>query len=108
MRRNRLKNSRLLPAVSRLIPDMLAAGVWSGELRFPIYKKLLGVAFLDFGNVYPKIHNLDPGQFKYAAGAGLRYRTPIGPVGIDLAFPLNPIDPSSDKWQVHFTIGQAF
>ncbi|MFZ5451955.1 MAG: autotransporter assembly complex protein TamA [Thermodesulfobacteriota bacterium] len=86
--------------------DALMEG--SGELRFPIYKELRGVAFLDFGNVYPKIHNLDPGQFKYAAGAGLRYRTPIGPVGIDLAFPLNPIDPGSDKFQIHFTIGQAF
>lgn len=86
--------------------DALMEG--SGELRFPIYKELHGVAFLDFGNVYAKIHNLDPGQFKYAAGAGLRYRTPIGPVGIDLAFPLNPIDRSSDKWQLHFTIGQAF
>jgi len=86
--------------------DALMEG--SSELRFPIYKELRGVVFLDFGNVYPKIDNLDPGQLKYAAGAGLRYRTPIGPVGLDLGIPLNPIDPGSDKIQIHFTIGQAF
>lgn len=86
--------------------DALMEG--SGELRFPIYKELRGVVFLDFGNVYPKIGDLDPGQLKYAAGAGLRYQTPIGPVGIDVGIPLNPIDSGSDKIQVHFTIGQAF
>jgi outer membrane translocation and assembly module TamA len=80
----------------------------SGELRFPIYKELRGVIFLDFGNVFPQIGNLDVGQLKYAAGAGLRYQTPIGPVGIDVGVPLNPIDRGSDKVQVHFTIGQAF
>jgi outer membrane protein assembly complex protein YaeT len=86
--------------------DALMEG--SGELRFPIYKELRGVIFLDFGNVFPQIGNLDVGQLKYAAGAGLRYQTPIGPVGIDVGVPLNPIDRGSDKVQVHFTIGQAF
>jgi outer membrane protein assembly complex protein YaeT len=86
--------------------DALLEG--SGELRFPIYKELRGVVFLDFGNVYRKIGNLDLGQLKYAAGAGLRYITPIGPVGIDVGVPLNPIDPGSDKIQINFTIGQAF
>lgn len=86
--------------------DALLEG--SGELRFPIYKELRGVVFLDFGNVYPKIDNLDPGQLKYSAGAGLRYQTPIGPVGIDVGVPLNPINRRDDKFQIHFTIGQAF
>ncbi len=39
---------------------------------------------------------------------GLRYVTPIGPVGVDIGFPLNPIDPTRDDYQVHFAIGQAF
>jgi outer membrane protein insertion porin family len=86
--------------------DALLEG--SGELRFPIYKELHAVVFMDFGNVYPNIGNLDLGQLKYAAGAGLRYRTPIGPVGIDIGVPLNPINPRSDGVQINFTIGQAF
>lgn len=86
--------------------DALLEG--SGELRFPIYKELHAVVFLDFGNVYPQIGSLDVGQLKYAAGAGLRYQTPIGPVGIDVGVPLNPINPRSDGVQINFSIGQAF
>ena len=78
------------------------------EARLPIYKEFRAVAFLDFGNVFFKVHEIDLGQLKYSAGFGLRYMTPIGPVGIDIGFPTNPIDPSKDKVQVHFTIGQAF
>ncbi len=80
----------------------------SVELRFPIYKDFRGVAFLDAGNVYPVIGDLDVGQLKYAAGVGVRYLTPIGPVGVDVGFPLNPIDPKQDHFRVNFSIGQAF
>ena len=80
----------------------------SGELRFPIYKILGGVVFLDFGNVYPQISDLDMGRLKYSAGAGLRVQTPVGPVGVDIGVPLNPIDPQRDNYRIHFTIGQAF
>ena len=78
------------------------------EARIPIYKELRAVAFLDFGNVYFKVRDLDLGQLKYASGFGLRYHTFIGPIGVDLGFPLNPINPSQDTYRFHFTIGQAF
>jgi outer membrane protein assembly complex protein YaeT len=78
------------------------------EARIPIYKEFRAVAFLDFGNVYLEIKDLDPGQLKYSSGVGLRYQTAIGPIGVDVGFPLNPIDPSRDKYRFHFTIGQAF
>lgn len=78
------------------------------ELRFPIYKDLQGAAFLEAGNVFYKLHQTDLGQLKYGAGCGLRYRTPIGPLGLDLAWPLNPIDRRTDKYQVIFNIGQPF
>lgn len=78
------------------------------ELRFPIYQDLRGVGFLDCGNVYPKIADLDAGRLKYGAGFGLRYNTPIGPVGVDVGFPLNPSSGVNHKYQVYFTIGQSF
>jgi outer membrane protein assembly complex protein YaeT len=78
------------------------------EARIPIYKEFRAVAFLDFGNVYLQIKDLDPGQLKYSSGVGLRYQTAIGPIGVDVGFPLNPIDSSRDKYRFHFTIGQAF
>jgi len=78
------------------------------EARIPIYKEFRAVAFLDFGNVYLQIKDIDPGQLKYSSGVGLRYQTIIGPIGVDVGFPLNPIDPSRDGYRFHFTIGQAF
>jgi len=78
------------------------------EARIPIYKEFRAVAFLDFGNVYLTLRDVDVGQLKYSSGVGLRYHTFIGPIGVDVGFPLNPIDPSKDKYRFHFTIGQAF
>jgi outer membrane protein assembly complex protein YaeT len=78
------------------------------EVRFPIYKDIRGVTFLDCGNVFLRLKNTNPGQLKYGSGVGLRYQTLVGPLGVDVAFPLNPIDPHRDKFQVYFSIGQSF
>ncbi len=81
------------------------------ELRFPlpIYENLGGVVFMDAGNVFFKIHDMDLGQLKYSPGFGLRYLSPIGPIGIDIAFPTNRINYQQDSpYQIHFTVGYAF
>jgi outer membrane protein assembly factor BamA len=81
------------------------------ELRFPlpIYENLGGVVFIDAGNVYLKLHQMDPTNLKYSPGFGLRYLSPIGPVGIDIAFPTNRINYQQDsRYQIHFTVGYAF
>ena len=44
---------------------------------------------------------------QYAAGGGLRYFSPIGPVRVDVGVPLNPRD-SDDDFQIYLSIGQAF
>jgi outer membrane protein insertion porin family len=80
----------------------------NAEFRFPIYQELRGVTFFDAGNVFYKVKNTDLGQLKYGAGFGLRYQTPIGPIGLEFAWPLNPINSESDKYQIIFNIGQAF
>jgi outer membrane translocation and assembly module TamA len=74
----------------------------------PLYKKFRAVGFVDCGNVFFKAADIDVGQLKYAAGFGLNYLTPIGPVGLYFAWPLNPIDPGVDTFRVHFTIGPSF
>jgi outer membrane protein insertion porin family len=79
------------------------------EARLPIYKEFRGVAFVDFGNVYFKNQDIDIGRLRYSAGFGLRYSTPIGPIGVDIGFPLNRIDPAQDpSYRIHLTIGQVF
>ncbi len=71
------------------------------ELRFPLlYPNLSGVFFHDMGNIYSTFGDISLGyrqnnnrDFNYAvqaAGFGIRYKTPLGPVRVDLAYALNP------------------
>ncbi len=64
------------------------------------------VAFSDAGSVS---ENGIPGTGALAVGVGLgvRYYTPIGPVRVDVATPLNPDDGDSPV-QLYIGIGQAF
>jgi outer membrane protein assembly complex protein YaeT len=71
------------------------------ELRFPLYgANVNGVLFEDAGNVYSSLGNIsfrvdqrNNSDFDYmvhAVGFGVRYRTPIGPLRLDLAYSINP------------------
>jgi outer membrane translocation and assembly module TamA len=73
------------------------------------------VVFLDAGNVWSKFSDLSLGDLRYAAGVGLRYQTPVGPIRFDFGRQLNPIpglrvngELNNRKWRIHFSIGQAF
>ena len=80
-----------------------------GRFPLPIYEKIGGVVFMDAGNVFSRIHNLDLGQLKYSPGVGLRYLSPIGAIGVDIAFPTNRINYQQDSpYQIHFTVGYGF
>jgi outer membrane protein assembly factor BamA len=88
---------------------------FSTELRAVLRGKLGGVVFLDAGNVWRDLRELNLGDVRYAAGAGLRYQTPVGPIRLDFGQQLNHIDgllvngsPEVRHWRVHFSIGQAF
>ncbi len=78
------------------------------EARIPIYQEFRAAAFIDFGNVFLNIPNFDLGQLKYTSGLELRYMTPIGPLGVGIGIPWNPINSHKDNYRVYFTIGQAF
>jgi outer membrane protein insertion porin family len=71
------------------------------ELRFPLYgANINGVLFEDMGNVFSsigavtfRVNQHDQKDFDYmvhAVGFGIRYKTPIGPLRLDLADSLNP------------------
>jgi translocation and assembly module TamA len=47
------------------------------------------------------------GSLAVGIGIGLRYRTPVGPVRVDLATPLNDV-PGSGSVQLYIGIGQAY
>jgi outer membrane protein assembly factor BamA len=80
-----------------------------GRFPLPLFEKIGGVIFLDAGNVFIKIHQLDLGQLKYSPGFGLRYLSPIGAIGVDIAFPTNRINYQTDSpYQIHFSVGYGF
>jgi outer membrane protein assembly factor BamA len=72
----------------------------STELRFPLIgENVGGVLFHDMGNVYSTIDQISfrfrQGTYKefnymvQALGIGIRYRTPVGPIRIDLSYSPN-------------------
>ncbi|MGB9906316.1 MAG: translocation/assembly module TamB domain-containing protein [Candidatus Saccharicenans sp.] len=77
------------------------------ELRFPIYKILKGVAFLDAGNVYSRLSDFNPGRLRTGAGLGLRLDSPLGLIRIDYGFNLKP-RPGEARSTLFLSIGQAF
>jgi outer membrane protein assembly complex protein YaeT len=87
----------------------------SSELRFPIRGSFSGVLFVDYGNVWNRAWDFNLDDMVYAAGPGLRYNTPIGPVRFDFGYQLKRVanlvvngEPETHRWRVHFSIGQAF
>ncbi len=71
------------------------------ELRFPLLgPNITGVLFHDMGNIFDTFSDItlryrQPSNqdFRYsvqAPGFGIRYKTPIGPVRVDLSYALNP------------------
>jgi outer membrane protein insertion porin family len=111
----------------------------STELRFPLIgDNISGVMFHDMGNVYSSLGSIsfrtrqngltDFDYMVHAAGFGIRYRTPLGPVRVDLAYSINAPTfnglqgtyqqllfggatktiQSVSHFQIFFSIGQAF
>jgi outer membrane protein assembly factor BamA len=84
-----------------------ATMILNGELRIPVWREFGAVLFVDGGNVFNRVTELDLGELRGAAGFGVRYRSPIGPVRVDLGFKLDR-KPGESSNVLHFSIGQAF
>lgn len=77
------------------------------ELRRSLFEKIGGVVFLDFGQVSLRSFDVPIDDLRFALGFGGSYVTPVGPLRLDIGFPLDP--PRGDQpWQIHFSIGQFF
>lgn len=77
------------------------------ELRTLIGRGFSLVPFFDFGNVWIKAKDMNPGDLKYTTGIGLRYNTPVGPLRIDYGVKLET-EPGESRSALHFSIGHAF
>jgi outer membrane protein insertion porin family len=81
--------------------------VFNVEYTFPIFGELQGAIFTDAGNLLPTSEDIGLSDMRYAIGAGLRYKLPVGPIRLD--YGVNP-DPHQfeDFGAFHFSFGFAF
>lgn len=75
--------------------------VASAEYQHPIREGLAGAVFYDVGNATDAT---DAGLHLVAGyGLGLRWRTPVGPINLDVAY-----GEARRAWRVHFSVGYTF
>lgn len=74
--------------------------VGSLEYEYPLRENFSVAAFYDAGNAFD---NWDPPpQLLRGSGFGLRWRTPVGPIRLDVAWALDKHD---KPWRLHLVIG---
>ncbi|MCK0198101.1 autotransporter assembly complex protein TamA [Ancylobacter sp. 6x-1] len=78
----------------------------SAELRIRVTDTIGVVPFMDMGSAFAS-ETPDFSGIKYAAGLGLRYFTAVGPLRLDVAFPLNK-EPGDSAYGVYVSLGQSF
>ncbi|WP_103224395.1 autotransporter assembly complex protein TamA [Roseibium marinum] len=79
----------------------------SGEVRVRMTETIGVVGFVDAGNAYENSFPDFSEGLKVGVGAGLRYFTPIGPLRIDAAIPLDP-GPGDPDFALYVGLSQAF
>ena len=92
--------------------DLLPVGgngllIFNAELRAPIAGGLGIVGFLDTGNIFSRVADIDLTQLRTAVGSGVRYKSPFGPIRFDLGFKINR-QPGEGLTAWFISFGQAF
>jgi len=99
------------------------------EMRFHLFWKVAGVTFIDMGNAWSSIDDIEGSDFKvfvpgeeyalrretdvkYSIGLGIGVQSPVGPIMIDYGYRIKrAIDEEGHKespGRVHFLVGHAF
>ncbi|MBI3315928.1 MAG: outer membrane protein assembly factor BamA [Candidatus Omnitrophica bacterium] len=79
------------------------------EETFPIYPDLIkGAVFFDTGDVDERLEDFGKGGPFSGIGAGVRVKTPIGPVKLDMGYPLDEVPNDKKKLRFYFNISQGF
>ncbi len=94
------KYEELLPTNSFTGGKHLLVG--SVEYEHPIIPDWSAAVFVDAGTAFNDFADIDPG---IGVGVGARWRSPVGPVRLDLAVPMTDADAA---FRIHITIGPEF
>jgi outer membrane protein insertion porin family len=100
---------RLGPVDARGNPTGGAAQlIFNLEWRFPIWRWVSGAVFFDAGQVFAEAKDLSLTDLKPGTGGGIRLITPVGPVRLDVAYPLAQVPDQVQKWRTYFSVGFPF
>jgi len=81
---------------------------FSTELRWRINSTYGLVLFADGGAAFSSRNPSDHESLFWGVGTGLRYYTPIGPLRMDVAVPLERRQGVDAPFQLYVSLGQAF
>lgn len=85
--------------------------VGTGEFGLRINQSVYLNTFVEGGNVWDKPRQFDPLRLFRSVGFGGGVISPMGPLGLDIAYGLDRVDASgrpAPGWKVHFKLGQYF
>jgi outer membrane protein assembly factor BamA len=85
--------------------------VLNGEVRTQLWTNIAVVGFVDGGNVFARAGDMSARDLRGAAGVGLRYRSPLGPLRLDVGFKFDRRIVSGKRergWEFHLSIGEVF
>ena len=86
--------------------------VLNAELRIDTVKGFTAVTFVDAGNIFLNASDLSLIDLRPAAGFGVHYRSPVGPIRVELGFNLAPRElvPGvlERRTVLSISLGQAF
>ena len=89
-----------------------AALIFNAELRTRVTRTIDLVGFLDAGNVFNRVSTVSLSRIRGGVGFGVRYRSPVGPIRVDLGFKLDRQTFDNGDLErltaLHISIGQAF
>lgn len=91
------------PVVNGVVTSGRSLFTASAEVAHPISRRLpalWGAAFIDAGNAADRFSELDPAV---GVGVGLQYRSPVGPLRVDLAYGVDDA-----RFRLHVTAGVTF
>ncbi len=80
--------------------------ILKAEVHFPILDQwgFRGSVFLDQGQTFGRSENIRIEDLKRSLGLGMQWQSPLGPIKLSWAFPLNA-DPTDDKEILGFAFG---
>ncbi len=81
--------------------------LFNAEYTFPLGSGLNGVLFTDVGNVWAEMADASWHTAIKDAGLGVHFKTPLGPVRVEVAWNLDR-DTFPSRWKLLFSIGRAF